>query len=177
MNGPLGTRLLLGGAVQCLAFGTANNCTIISANLSTKFKARAPFPVPMDREVKQKEDCPAAWVPFFPTCPPLPRHHLHQHTYQFLLLSHWLTQMQVIFLLQNWQGTLQRYKSRQKGSVFARVACNLRKERGCAELKTHGLESPHAFFFSWIPLSPSVRITVVFLVAEPTQEIKYFVFL
>lgn len=26
-------------------------------------------------------------------------------------------------------------------------------------------------------LSPSVRITVVFLVAKPTQEIKYFVFL
>lgn len=38
MNGPLGTRLLLGGAVQCLAFGTANNCTIISANLSTSSK-------------------------------------------------------------------------------------------------------------------------------------------
>lgn len=30
----------------------------------------------------------------------------------------------------------------------ARVACNLRKERGCAEFKTLGSESPHAFVFS-----------------------------
>lgn len=30
----------------------------------------------------------------------------------------------------------------------ARVACNLRKERGCAGFKTLGSESPHAFVFS-----------------------------
>lgn len=60
----------------------------------------------------------------------------------------------------------------------ARVARNLREVTGCVEFKTLGLESPHAFVFSWIPLSPSARVTVMFLIAELTQEIKYyFVFL
>lgn len=31
--------------------------------------------------------------------------------------------------------------------------CSLRKERGRAEFKILGLESPHASFFPWIPLS------------------------
>lgn len=31
--------------------------------------------------------------------------------------------------------------------------CSLRKERGRAEFKILGLESPHASFFSWIPPS------------------------
>lgn len=41
---------------------------------------------------------------------------------------------------------------------------------------TLGFVSPRAFFFSGIPLL-SVRITVVFLVAGLTQEIKLFMFL
>lgn len=59
----------------------------------------------------------------------------------------------------------------------ARVVCSLGKERGRAEFQTPGLEPPHAFFFFSGFLSPSARIPVVFLVAEPIQEIKYFVFL
>lgn len=63
-------------------------------------------------------------------------------------------------------------------SKAARVVCNPREVMGCVEFKTLGLESPHTFVFSWIPLSPSARVTVTFLIAELTQEINYyFVFL
>lgn len=67
------------------------------------------------------------------------------------------------FPLAKLKGNVRGYKSRQKGNMLinktranrkvAHVVCSLRTERGCAEFKTLGFASPHAFFFSWIPLS------------------------
>ena len=72
--------------------------------------------------------------------------------------------MQVIFLLQNQNGTLEEYKSREKGNMLinkiranrkaAHVVCSLWKGGvGRAEFQTLEFVSSHAFFLSWIPLS------------------------
>lgn len=58
----------------------------MSANLPTVSKPELHLPVPVDGGLKQRDDCPIAWVAFLPTCPPLPRRppssaHLPQHAY------------------------------------------------------------------------------------------------
>lgn len=92
--------------------------------------------------------------------------------------------IQVIFVSQ--KGMLEGHKPRQKVNILinktcanrrvARVVCRLRRG-GRTEFRTLGLIlHMHFFSFPGFP-SSSVRITIVFLVAELTQEIKCFVFL
>lgn len=113
---------------------------------------------------------------------------LWQHIYLFSLLSYKWIQAQVIFLLQNQKGTLEEYKSREKGNMsLNKITC---KQKSCTcGLQSEGREVRgvlnskylslclHMHFSFLGFLSPSVRITVVFLVAKLAQEIKYFVFL
>lgn len=161
MNGPQGTGLLLGGSV-CPALWRQLECQ----QTYPQFQSQSSTSLSLQTErVKQRDDCPVAWVTLLPTCPQLGREHLHQLSYTAHL--HIFASLPLRIKTDDYPLTESKgnvgYKSKQKGNRLinkihanrkvARVACSLRIGRGCAELETLGFVSSCAFFFSQIPLS------------------------
>lgn len=107
-------------------------------------------------------------VPGRPSSPPAPPTKKSTITslatkYIYFCLLPWNDANPGDFLLAKWKGKVSECKSNEKENVLvnkiranrqvARVVRRLGKERGPAAFQTLGSVSPHAFFFSWNPLS------------------------